>query len=209
MLKIFGRAAQNLPLTPWERAILRMVGSLWQTGLAAGVVAVLEAISNGGQPLTLGQLAHVAAVAAAAAVVSGIAKLTNAQGDPPLTTGGNANTVVNQTAAPQAPAQLRDAWSMSPARRRDLLAQSGARPFSDFGSGPLGATTKPVPAATAPDPTSATSAQATTTAASAPTDPAPSDTATGDDPNGAVTQVMAAAPARVVAAGGAGDNWTR
>lgn len=79
------RAHAHQALMPAERAILRAVSALWQTGLAAGLIAVLTAwAQSGGQSLSYATLAQVGSVAAAGAIIGAIAKFLRAQRDPQI-----------------------------------------------------------------------------------------------------------------------------
>jgi hypothetical protein len=84
LLDIYARAARGQALTPPERAVLRTISGLWQAALAAGAIAILQAALRGGAPLTFATLGQIGAVAVAAALITGAAKLVSASGDPLL-----------------------------------------------------------------------------------------------------------------------------
>lgn len=81
-LDIYARATRRLPLTPAERAFLKTAQMLLLSAVAGAVVSIAQSLlTHKGQPLTFGDLAQIGAYAAATALLAGLAKLFNAQGD--------------------------------------------------------------------------------------------------------------------------------
>lgn len=90
-LDILRRAARHAPLTPNERAALRALTGLWQTALAAGVAAVLQAaVAQTGAPLSWAALTQTGEAALIGALLAGAVKLITASGDPLLVPVGEA-----------------------------------------------------------------------------------------------------------------------
>lgn len=96
----FARAAANLPLTPQERAWLKLVWGAVVTGLVAAV-GVLSTLLSTGQFTFNHQTALAVGVTGFVACLNALAKLMSAQGDPAL---GAALAAIAGDVASKAPA---------------------------------------------------------------------------------------------------------
>ena len=83
---LFGQARAGLPLTPGERAYLKLVQGVAITGLIAAIQAA-GPLLNQQQP-DLAAILHTALIAFGVSVVHAIWKLASAQGDVAATLGG-------------------------------------------------------------------------------------------------------------------------
>jgi len=77
---LFARAANNLPLTPEERALLKLVQGVIVTGLIAVIGVLTPLVASGKLEFTQQTLIAVA-VAFFVAVLNAVAKLFSAKGD--------------------------------------------------------------------------------------------------------------------------------
>ncbi len=117
---LFGRARARAPLTPVERALLRLIEGLACAALVAALPVVADALGHGA--VHWDDVGRTALAAAAVAVLLALAKYARAQGDPAL------GTAIEEVASALAQPQR---------------ASSGGMPVSD-GTGEDGA--EPVPA---------------------------------------------------------------
>lgn len=81
---LFARARAYAPLTPGERALLRLIEGLACAALVAALPIVAGALAHG--PVRWDDVARTALAAAAVAVLLALAKYARAQGDPALGT---------------------------------------------------------------------------------------------------------------------------
>lgn len=81
---LFARARAYAPLTPGERALLRLIEGLACAALVAALPVVASALGRG--PVRWDDVARTALAAAAVAVLLALAKYARAQGDPALGT---------------------------------------------------------------------------------------------------------------------------
>jgi hypothetical protein len=81
---LFARARAYAPLTPGERALLRLIEGLACAALVAALPVVADALGRG--PVRWDDVARAALAAAAVAVLLALAKYARAQGDPALGT---------------------------------------------------------------------------------------------------------------------------
>lgn len=84
MLKLFTRARAYAPLTPGERALLKLAEGLTCAALVAALPVVASALSQ--SSVNWGDIARAALAAASVAVLLALAKYARAQGDPALAT---------------------------------------------------------------------------------------------------------------------------
>lgn len=82
MFGVFQRAAMYHPLSPVERALLRLVEGLVCTALVAALPLVADALAAGA--VNWGQVGRAALAAGAVAVLLALSKYARAQGDPAL-----------------------------------------------------------------------------------------------------------------------------
>lgn len=81
---LFARAQAYAPLTPGERALLRLIEGLACAAVVAALPVVADALGHG--PVRWDDVARTALAAAAVAVLLALAKYARAQGDPTLGT---------------------------------------------------------------------------------------------------------------------------
>lgn len=81
---LLARARAYAPLTPGERALLRLIEGLACAALVAALPVVADALGHG--PVRWDDVARTALAAAAVAVLLALAKYAHAQGDPALGT---------------------------------------------------------------------------------------------------------------------------
>lgn len=81
---LFARARAYAPLTPGERALLRLIEGLTCAALVAALPVVASALGHG--PVRWDDVARTVLAAAAVAVLLALAKYARAQGDPALGT---------------------------------------------------------------------------------------------------------------------------
>jgi hypothetical protein len=79
---LFGRARANMPLTPAERAVLRLVEGLVCAALVAALPIIADALARG--TVSWPDVARAALAAAAVAVLLALAKYARAHGDPAI-----------------------------------------------------------------------------------------------------------------------------
>ncbi len=84
MTALFSRARAYLPLSPAERAILKLVEGLLCVGVVAALPVVADAL--GRQSVNWSDVSHTALAAASVAVLLALAKYAKAQGAPALAT---------------------------------------------------------------------------------------------------------------------------
>lgn len=82
MRNVFQRAAEYQPLTPGERALLRLIEGLACAGLVAALPIVAAALSN--TNVNWSNVLRAALAAAAVAILMALTKYTKAHGDPVL-----------------------------------------------------------------------------------------------------------------------------
>lgn len=82
MRNVFERAAEYQPLTPGERALLRLIEGLACAGLVAALPIVAAAL--GSTDVNWGTVVRAALAAVAVAILMALAKYTKAHGDPML-----------------------------------------------------------------------------------------------------------------------------
>ena len=113
---LFARARARAPLTPGERALLRLIEGLACAALVAALPVVAGALGHG--PVRWDDVGRAALAAAAVAVLLALAKYARAQGDPAL------GMVIEEIAG--APAQPRRASSSAP--MSDVTGDDGVPP---------------------------------------------------------------------------------
>lgn len=99
---LFARAANNLPLTPEERALLKLAQGAIITGVIAVLGVLTPLIASGKLEFTQPTLIAVC-VAFAVAVLNAVAKLFSAKGDPLSTAIGTVLTDTAQVIQQNAP----------------------------------------------------------------------------------------------------------
>ena len=82
MSTLFARARAYQPLSPTERAVLKLVEGIGCVALVAALPVVAEALGH--QNVNWSDVAHTALAAASVAVLLALAKYAKAQGDPLL-----------------------------------------------------------------------------------------------------------------------------
>lgn len=82
MTSLFARARAYLPLSPAERAVLKLVEGLICVAFVAALPVVADALSR--QSVAWSDVARAALAAAAVAVLLALAKYARAHGDPTL-----------------------------------------------------------------------------------------------------------------------------
>ncbi|MBF6589406.1 MAG: hypothetical protein IVW57_02605 [Ktedonobacterales bacterium] len=80
---VMGRARARLPLTPGERALLKLAQGLLVSGVIAALLTAGHALESDG-PVAWRRVVLASAVAALVAVLNALAKYYRAQGDTPI-----------------------------------------------------------------------------------------------------------------------------
>lgn len=93
---LFGRARAYAPLTPAERAVLRLFEGLACAALVAALPVIAQALAHG--PVNWPDVGRAALAAGAVAVLLALAKYARAHGDPAL---GDALAASAATLGPQ------------------------------------------------------------------------------------------------------------
>lgn len=83
MFGMMNRARAKLPLTPGERALLKLAQGFLVTGLVAALLTAGHALEGDG-PVEWRRVLFASAVAALVAVLNALAKYFTAQGDAPI-----------------------------------------------------------------------------------------------------------------------------